>query len=134
MQGRPVILSDLLSEGGFKLPDAGLLSLDRHTAGGRQTSAVSETGHRHVPHCWATVTSGIPPQQPVFNGSICHGHVGIDNNSEPPTLPTQPPAGPTDSVALPVQGHQHKRLVYCYLPQTPTPIPRPAPSLLLMMS
>lgn len=32
-----------------------------------------DISHRHAHHmyCHATVLSGIPPQQPLFNGSIC---------------------------------------------------------------
>ncbi|GMH45150.1 hypothetical protein BSKO_13107 [Bryopsis sp. KO-2023] len=31
----------------------------------------SDTGHRHIPGCSAYATSGIPPTEPLFNGSIC---------------------------------------------------------------
>ena len=33
--------------------------------------SMSDTGHRHGHSCWLTATSGIPPQQPLFNGSAC---------------------------------------------------------------
>eukprot|EP00884_Botryococcus_braunii_P007301 jgi/Botrbrau1/16572/Bobra.0068s0003.2 len=32
---------------------------------------LTDTGHKHVPPCWATATSGVPPKDPFFNGSIC---------------------------------------------------------------
>ena len=41
------------------------------TGGLGRREAVSDTGHRHGHSCWLSVTSGIPPQQPLFNGSAC---------------------------------------------------------------
>ncbi len=35
---------------------------------------MSATGHRHAPACWATVHSGLPPRQPLFNGTVCRGN------------------------------------------------------------
>ena len=41
-------------------------------AGGKETDAMySRTGHQHHQRCWGTVTSGLPPNTPLFNGSIC---------------------------------------------------------------
>ncbi|DBA75927.1 TPA: hypothetical protein ACH3X2_008986 [Trebouxia sp. C0005] len=41
-------------------------------AGGKETDALySRTGHQHHHRCWGTVTSGVPPNTPLFNGSIC---------------------------------------------------------------
>ncbi len=31
----------------------------------------SRTGHQHHQRCWGTATSGVPPNTPLFNGSIC---------------------------------------------------------------
>jgi hypothetical protein len=31
----------------------------------------SDTGHAHSPGCWAVARSGIPPREPLFNGTIC---------------------------------------------------------------
>lgn len=41
-------------------------------AGGKETDALySRTGHQHHQRCWGTATSGVPPNIPLFNGSIC---------------------------------------------------------------
>ena len=41
-------------------------------AGGKGSSEMhSSTGHKHIPGCWAIARSGIPPREPLFNGSIC---------------------------------------------------------------
>mmetsp|Transcript_9037 Transcript_9037/g.25956 ORF Transcript_9037/g.25956 Transcript_9037/m.25956 type:complete len:704 (-) Transcript_9037:142-2253(-) len=41
---------------------------------------LSETGHRHIPNCWAFVNSGVPPREPLFNGTICRQH-GLDSGA-----------------------------------------------------
>ena len=41
-------------------------------AGGKGSSEMhSSTGHKHIPGCWAIARSGIPPREPLFNGTIC---------------------------------------------------------------
>ena len=35
---------------------------------------MSDTGHKHGRHCWVSASSGIPPQQALFNGSACATH------------------------------------------------------------
>jgi hypothetical protein len=41
-------------------------------AGGKGSSELhSSTGHKHIPGCWAIARSGIPPREPLFNGTIC---------------------------------------------------------------
>ena len=39
--------------------------------GGDAGEAMSDTGHKHGRHCWVSASSGIPPQQALFNGSAC---------------------------------------------------------------
>ena len=39
--------------------------------GGDGGEAMSDTGHRHGRQCWVSASSGIPPQQALFNGSAC---------------------------------------------------------------
>ncbi|KAK9806239.1 hypothetical protein WJX72_006852 [[Myrmecia] bisecta] len=57
--------------------------------GGKPNEARSDTGHQHMPRCWALATSGVPPKEPLFNGSICryassfgHGALGGRNYQE----------------------------------------------------
>jgi len=41
--------------------------------GGRERGGFAGAlpAHRHAPGCWGAATSGIPPREPLFNGSIC---------------------------------------------------------------
>ena len=39
--------------------------------GSRNHEQQSVTGHQHSHLCWASASSGIPPREPLFNGSIC---------------------------------------------------------------
>ena len=39
--------------------------------GTRNHEQQSVTGHAHAHRCWASALSGIPPREPLFNGSIC---------------------------------------------------------------
>lgn len=50
---------------------------------------VGQTGHRRVPPCWATVHSGQPPNQMLFNGTVCRGgssFFGQHQGAAPPRL------------------------------------------------
>lgn len=56
--------------------------------GGKPEEEYSRTARGHVRHppCWATSHSGQPPNQPVFNGTVCRGasslfgaHLGQDD-------------------------------------------------------
>ncbi|KAK9789953.1 hypothetical protein WJX73_002050 [Symbiochloris irregularis] len=40
-------------------------------SGTRNHEQQSMTGHAHAHPCWASASSGIPPREPLFNGSIC---------------------------------------------------------------
>ena len=51
--------------------DGSCTALPVQVMGGDGDEAMSDTGHRHGRHCWVSATSGIPPQQPLFNGSAC---------------------------------------------------------------
>eukprot|EP00803_Ostreobium_quekettii_P002515 evm.model.scf_113.4 EVM.evm.TU.scf_113.4 scf_113:72029-79810(+) len=66
-----------LPEGGLHADLNGDGVLDHIQAtGSHGPEEQGDAGHRHVSHCWAVATSGIPPQQPLFNGSICPGKAG----------------------------------------------------------
>lgn len=43
------------------------------SGGSRGSSPHSDTSHHQFPGCYAYATSGIPPLEPLFNGSICRG-------------------------------------------------------------
>ena len=49
------------------------LQLAAQATGGREREFAHVLGHhhRHAPGCWGAATSGIPPREPLFNGSIC---------------------------------------------------------------
>ena len=52
---------------------------------------MSETGHRHLPACWGTVHSGLPPKTPLFNGTICRGNSAFAQHGGPPRFPASWP-------------------------------------------
>jgi hypothetical protein len=53
-----------------------------HALAGGQREDMSETGHRHLPACWGTVHSGLPPKTPLFNGTICRGDSAFVQHGE----------------------------------------------------
>lgn len=84
-----------------------------------QSDIHSDTGHRHLPSCWTMVNSGIPPLNPLFNGTICrHGgfdYTGFTSRSfgRENVLSTVEVAPP---VLLPMISRRHKTHGYlCYL-------------------
>lgn len=38
------------------------------------------SGHRHIPNCWMFVNSGVPPREPLYNGTLCRHHALGDGN------------------------------------------------------
>mmetsp|Transcript_21460 Transcript_21460/g.51195 ORF Transcript_21460/g.51195 Transcript_21460/m.51195 type:complete len:700 (-) Transcript_21460:224-2323(-) len=83
-----------------------------------RTIMISETGHRHTPRCWVYVTSGVPPKEPLFNGTLCRSS-GLDNgfgsrgfNWDPlmSSVEIAPPA------MLPIPSRRHPNRGYlCFL-------------------
>jgi hypothetical protein len=66
-----------------------LLKIPAAFAGG-QREDMSETGHRHLPACWGTVHSGLPPRTPLFNGTICRGNSAFAQHGAVPFLTLHP--------------------------------------------
>lgn len=49
--------------------------IERLVAGGKQDEEFGMAARKHSRHppCWATGHSGQPPNQPLFNGTVCRG-------------------------------------------------------------
>eukprot|EP00210_Caulerpa_lentillifera_P006288 g6007.t1 len=99
-----------LPEGGLHVDLNGDGVLDHiHTSTVPTSNWVNPSVHHRVPLCYAYATSGVPPREPFFNGSIC-GHHWMRGFGE--------------NQALNIQRDAHNRIDVASPEMLPIPTPR----------